>query len=148
MKRVICALCLAYAFSGAGAQTNVWKPSPGHTQVLIWPKEPPDAQPVAGPEEMKTVKDPSISAGQPWLQIDNVSKPTITVYSPEGKNTGAAVVVCRGGGYQVLAIDLQGTEICDWLASKGITAVLLKYRVPTERVGPYGESPLALQDAT
>ncbi|MDP9099275.1 MAG: alpha/beta hydrolase [Verrucomicrobiota bacterium] len=147
MKCLIFALCLAYAFGGASAQTNVWKPSLGHEQVLIWPKEPPDAQPVTGREEMKTVKDPLISDGQPWIQIDNVSRPTITVYAPAGKNTGTAMVVFPGGGYQVLAIDLQGTEICDWLTSKGITAVLLKYRVPTERVGPYGESPLALQDA-
>jgi acetyl esterase/lipase len=147
MKPLIFALCLAYVTGTAGAQTQVWKPSPGHTQMPIWPKEPPDAQPVAGREEMKTVKDPSISRGEPWTQIDNVSSPTITVYSPQGKNTGAAVVVFPGGGYQVLAIDLQGTEICDWLTSKGITAVLLKYRVPTERVGPYAESPLALQDA-
>jgi acetyl esterase/lipase len=96
---------------------------------------------------MKTVKDPLISDGKPWIQIDNVSRPTITVYSPEGKNSGAAVVVFPGGGYKVLAIDLQGTEICQWLTSKGITAVLLKYRVPTETVGPYQESLLALQDA-
>jgi acetyl esterase/lipase len=96
---------------------------------------------------MKTVKDPLISGGKPWIQIDNVSHPTMTVYSPKGKNTGAAVVVFPGGGYKVLAIDLQGSEICDWLTSKGITAVLLKYRVPTPRLGPYRESALALQDA-
>jgi len=52
------------------------------------------------------------------------------VYSPAGKNTGAAVIVFPGGGYQILAIDLEGTEVCDWLISKGITCVLLKYRVP------------------
>jgi acetyl esterase/lipase len=54
----------------------------------------------------------------------------MTVYSPKGNNTGAAIVVFPGGGYQVLAIDLEGTEVCDWLTSKGITCVLLKYRVP------------------
>jgi acetyl esterase/lipase len=54
----------------------------------------------------------------------------MTVYSPKGKNTGAAVIVFPGGGYQNLAIDLEGTEVCDWLTSKGITCVLLKYRVP------------------
>ncbi len=59
-----------------------------------------------------------------------MSRPTVTVYSPKGKNTGVAVVVFPGGGYQILAIDLEGTEVCDWLASKGITGVLLKYRVP------------------
>jgi acetyl esterase/lipase len=79
----------------------------------------------------------------------------MTVYSPKGKNTGAAVVVFPGGGYHVLAIDLEGTEICEWLASRGITAVLLKYRVP--RSGPHWDPQLrrrvkpkvltALQDA-
>ncbi len=81
----------------------------------------------------------------------------MTVYPPNGKNTGAAVVVLPGGGYQILAIDLEGTEVCDWLTSKGITCVLLKYRVPGEagypkpapypKSGPYPESPIALEDA-
>ena len=79
----------------------------------------------------------------------------MTVYSPKGKNTGAAVVVFPGGGYYVLAIDLEGTEVCDWLTSKGITCVLLKYRVPNS--GPQWDgrcrcqrnpkAPLALEDA-
>jgi acetyl esterase/lipase len=89
--------------------------------------------------------------------VSNVSQPTMTVYSPNGKNTGAAVVVFPGGGYQDLAIDLEGTEVCDWLTPKGITCVLLKYRVPGEpgypqpapypKSGPYPESPMALEDA-
>jgi acetyl esterase/lipase len=54
----------------------------------------------------------------------------MTVYVPTGKNTGAAVVVIPGGGFQILAIDLEGSEACDWLTSRGITCVLLKYRVP------------------
>ena len=60
----------------------------------------------------------------------NVTRPTMTIYSPTGKNTGAAVVVFPGGGYQMLAIDLEGTEVCDWLVPRGITCVVLKYRVP------------------
>jgi acetyl esterase/lipase len=79
----------------------------------------------------------------------------MTVYSPRGKNTGAAVVVFPGGGYQILAIDLEGTEVCDWLTSKGITCVLLKYRVPnsgpswSQRCGCYlsTKSSMALEDA-
>jgi acetyl esterase/lipase len=71
----------------------------------------------------------------------------MTVYSPKGTNTGVAVVVFPGGGYNCLAIDLEGTEICDWLTSRGITAVLLKYRVPTRGSGAYAESPPALEDA-
>jgi acetyl esterase/lipase len=99
---------------------------------------------------MKTdAKD--LVAGRPWVYINNVSRPTMTVYSPKEKNTGAAAVVFPGGGYQILAIDLEGTEICDWLTSKGITCVLLKYRVPGEatlpKSGAYPESPEALEDA-
>ncbi len=71
----------------------------------------------------------------------------MTVYPPKGTNTGIAMLVFPGGGYQALAIDLEGTEICDWLTSRGITAVLLKYRVPTPISGPYTESRLALEDA-
>jgi len=81
----------------------------------------------------------------------------MTVYSPTVKNTGAAVVVLPGGGYRILAIDLEGTEVCDWLTSKGITCVLLKYRVPGNegypksapypKSGPFPESPIALEDA-
>src|SRR5438309_6550822 len=75
----------------------------------------------------------------------------MTVYSPTGRNTGAAVVVFPGGGYWVLYMDLEGTEVCDWLTSKGITCVLLKYRVPGEHLSPrsgaYPKSPMALEDA-
>ena len=71
----------------------------------------------------------------------------MTVYSPVGANTGTAVVVFPGGGYNVLAIDLEGTEACDWLTSKGITCVLLKYRVPCAKTGPYRDCLTALQDA-
>jgi acetyl esterase/lipase len=79
----------------------------------------------------------------------------MTLYSPRGTNTGVAVVVFPGGGYHELAIDLEGTEVCDWLTSKGITGVLLKYRVPGS--GPHWDprlkrhlepkAPTALEDA-
>ena len=151
MKPLIFALCVVFAFGGLSAQTPVWQPSPGHTQVPIWPGAAPDAQPVAGPEVATTTGKDSLVAGRPWVAVSNVSRPTMTVYSPKGKNTGAAVVVFPGGGYQVLAIDLEGTEVCDWLTSKGITCVLLKYRVPDvgpyPKSGPYPESPMALEDA-
>jgi acetyl esterase/lipase len=84
-------------------------------------------------------------AGKPVIRLTNVSNPTITLYQPSGKSTGAAVVVFPGGSYRVLAIDLEGTEVCDWLNSIGVTCVLLKYRVPDS--GPYPKSAAALQDA-
>src|SRR5262245_42688265 len=133
------------------AAQAAWQPSPGHTQVPIWPEKPPDARPVDGPEVAGTVVDASgkelLVGGKPWIYVDKVSQPTMTVYSPPGRNTGAAVVVFPGGGYNILAIDLEGTEVCDWLTTKGITCVLLKYRVPCAKVGTYRDCPSALQDA-
>ena len=70
-------------------------------------------------------------AGKPVTGIYDVSRPTMTLYAPSGKNTGAAVLVLPGGGFEVLAIDLEGTEACRWLTSNGITCILLKYRVPS-----------------
>ena len=145
MKSLIFAFCVVLAFGDLRAQTNVWQPSPGHTQIPIWPGAAPDAEPVPGPEFAETTKE--LFAGKPAVVVNNVSKPTMTVYSPKGKNTGAAVVVFPGGGYNCLAIDLEGTEVCDWLTSKGIAGVLLKYRVPTLRFEGYRESLQALQDA-
>lgn len=129
MKPLFFALCVVFALGNLRAQTEVWQPSPGHIQVPIWPGTAPDLQPVPGPETATTVTD-KLVAGKPWLAVTNVTQPTMTVYPPKGANTGAAVVVFPGGGYRVLAMDLEGTEICDWLTSRGITAVLLKYRVP------------------
>ena len=93
---------------------------------------------------MTTAKD-ALVAGRPLVHLGNVSAPTLTLFSPKGANTGAAVVVFPGGGYNILAIDLEGTEVCDWLTARGITCVLLKYRVPG--TGPYPKSEAALQDA-
>jgi acetyl esterase/lipase len=133
------------------AQKFVWQPSPGHTQIPIWPGAAPDPQPVAGPEFAESSGKDDLIAGKQVVGVNNVTRPTMTVYSPNGKNTGAAVVVFPGGGYQMLAIDLEGTEVCDWLTPKGITCVLLKYRVtdvgPYPKSGPYPESPMALEDA-
>jgi acetyl esterase/lipase len=151
LKPLNFALCVVFAFSGLSAQTPVWQPSPGHTQQPIWPGAAPDPQPVAGPEIVKSSGKDDLVGGKRVVVVSNVSRPTMTVYSPSGKNTGAAGVVFPGGGYQILAIDLEGTEVCDWLAFKGITCVLLKYRVtnvgPHPKSGPYPESPMALEDA-
>src|ERR1017187_6730419 len=120
MKPLIFALCVVVAFGSLCAQTHVWQPSPGHTQAPIWPGSPPGAQPDVGPEYTKTVGEGPPGA----VVVGKVSRPTMTVYSPKGKNTGAAVVVFPGGGYWVLYMDIEGTEVCDWLTSRGITCVL------------------------
>ena len=122
--------------------------------MAIWPGTPPDAYPVPGTENVETTKD-DLVAGKPYVWVGNVTLPTMTVYSPKGKNTGVAVVVFPGGGFEGLAIDLEGTEVCDWLTSEGITCVLLKYRVPSLpydwhckcRPNDLAISTLALEDA-
>ena len=109
-------------------QATAWTPAAGHAQISIWPGTIPDVWPDSETESVHTA--PNQVAHKPWTYVWHVSKPTLTVYSPQGKNTGVAIVVFPGGGYQILAIDLEGTEVCDWLTSHGITCVLLKYRVP------------------
>jgi acetyl esterase/lipase len=73
---------------------------------------------------------PKPESGDPDGGAFDVSRPTMTVYAAAGRNTGVATVVFPGGGYQALAMGGEGTQICDWLTSRGITCVLLKYRVP------------------
>jgi len=102
-----------------GTERAGWQPSPGHTQIAIWPGLVPDVQSVPGPE------------ADTQGAVTNVTRPTMTVYAPDAKKTSAAVVVFPGGGFQMLAMGLEGTEVCDWLTAKGITCVLLKYRVPS-----------------
>jgi acetyl esterase/lipase len=144
-KTLIFALGVVFAPGSLLAQKPGWQPSPGHTQIPIWPGTPPDAQ-FGPPPNTETMPEPG--------EVDNVSRPTMTVYSPKGKNTGAAVVVFPGGGYDILAIDLEGTEVCDWLTPKGITCVLLKYRVPHSgpqwnercRCQKNPKAPMALED--
>ncbi len=137
-------MVLAGALS-ADAQKPAWQPPAGTNTFNIWPRGASDAP--ANPQaeiDTSTAKD-NLIAGKPLMRLGNVSVPTLTVYSPKGKNSGAAIVVFPGGGYKILAIDLEGTEVCDWFSSAGITCALLKYRVPD--TGPCPKSAAALQDA-
>ena len=147
-KPLLAIFLFVLACAHSQTQAAIWQPSPGHVQVPIWPGAVPDAMPNPKPE----------SVGPPegrewWPRANDVSRPTMTVYAAKSRNTGVAVVVFPGGGYQFLAMDLEGTEICDWLTSRGITCVLLKYRVPDS--GPtmknghtyYPKVQTALQDA-
>lgn len=129
MKIRVVAACLLMLCANAQARTATWQPAAGHAQTAIWPAAAPGLQPVPGPETV-TVSE-KLLAGKPVTAVTNVTRPTMTVYAPKGKNTGVAVVVIPGGGFQILAIDLEGTETCDWLTSEGVTCVLLKYRVPS-----------------
>jgi acetyl esterase/lipase len=139
-------LAAVTAFStGLLAQQPAWQPAPGHLTLPVWPGLAPGATANPPAEVDTTTAKDNLIAGKPLVRLGNVSTPTLTLYAPQGKNTGAAVVVFPGGGYRILAIDLEGTEVCDWLNSAGISCVLLKYRVPD--TGPYPKSASALQDA-
>jgi acetyl esterase/lipase len=124
-------------------QTIVHKPWKDQPQEKIWTTSTPDFELIKGEESFKD--------GIAY----NVSNPTITIYKPTKFNTGAAVLVFPGGGYTKVAVELEGSEICEWLASIGVTGILLKYRVPDSGPHYYKEchcekdpvKPLALQDA-
>jgi acetyl esterase/lipase len=114
-----------------------------NTPILLFPKGAP-GETINLIEKADT--DGGKTAGETVLRISNVSEPTITLYpSPDDIASGAAIIVCPGGGYNILAYDLEGDEVCEWLNSLGITAVLLKYRVPGREGRQRHEAPL--QDA-
>ena len=115
-------------------------------EITLWPGKPPGNEPELPPERDTTKDSDNKIAGQRLIRLGNVSTPTITLYpAPAEKANGAAVVVCPGGGYTILAWDLEGTEVCERLNNMGITGILLKYRVPKR---PNQEKHLApLQDA-
>lgn len=114
--------------------------------IPLWPNGAPGARTDLGPEADVTTPKDNRPAGQAVIRLANVVSPVMTVYrAPEDKNTGAAILVFPGGGYQRLAYDLEGTEVCDWLNSIGVTAVLVKYRVPEAPGVPRFQAPL--QDA-
>lgn len=99
--------------------------------INLWPTTAPGDKGGLGEEKDTTKPTDGNVGGKPLIRLGNVSQPTIAVYRPAPeKNTGAAVLVCPGGAYYILAMDLEGTEVCEWLTSQGVTAVLLKYRVP------------------
>ncbi|HEY3857646.1 MAG TPA: alpha/beta hydrolase [Verrucomicrobiae bacterium] len=100
----------------------------------LWPNGAPGEKGDIGPESDTSKPGQGLVAGKPVIRLGNVSVPTITLYSaPPDKDTGAAVMVCPGGGYSILAYDLEGSEVCEWLNSIGVTGVLLKYRVPARK---------------
>ena len=99
--------------------------------VDLWPNGVPGEKGDIGEEKDMTKPTENLVAGKRLIRLGNDTKPTITIYKPAAdKDTGAAVVVCPGGGYSILALDLEGTEVCEWLNSIGVTGILLKYRVP------------------
>jgi acetyl esterase/lipase len=128
----------------------VWRPGPEGNQVPLWPNGLAIQRPESDqPEEVGNGS--KMVAGRPWTYATYVSRPTMTIYPPKGRNTRAAILVLPGGGYEAVAMDLEGTEICDWIRTRGITCIVLKYRVPQawhhDHVENAPKVQLPLQDA-
>ena len=113
----------------ANARTaGVWAAPSGLTQVPIWPSDAPD---MTGTQKAaETVFEVKKTPERSYIGVANVTTPTMTIFPPKGQNTGVSMLVFPGGGFRILAMDIEGTEVCDWISSKGITCALLKYRVP------------------
>lgn len=131
-------LVLGIVASGWGTFSRAAEP----LELPVWPGKAPGETEVIGPEtEQEQRPDQRVVR-----RLANVSTPTIAVYQPPAeKRCGSAVLVCPGGGYNILAMDLEGTEVAEWLNSKGVTAIVLKYRVPRRKNLPPHQAPL--QDA-
>jgi acetyl esterase/lipase len=109
--------------------------------IFLWPGGAPGETGTVGPEQEQPKKP-----GDSTIRITNVTRPSIEVFlPPREKNTGAAVVVCPGGAYNILAYNKEGTEVAEWLNTIGVAGIVLKYRVPARRDGPRRDAPL--QDA-
>lgn len=137
-------------------QVGPWQPPAGLTQLPIWPNGAPDMEGTTQPpESVLTAQTPEALNGPTSQAVFDVSVPTMTVFPPKGANTGAAMIVFPGGGFKAVVLTLEGTEICDWITSKGMTCILLKYRVPNSnhhwddhcKCAVTPKVPRALQDA-
>ncbi|HXD87675.1 MAG TPA: alpha/beta hydrolase [Urbifossiella sp.] len=110
--------------------------------LKLWPGKAPGEVKDIGPEIVAPPKN-----ANDVKRVANVSEPTLTVYEPASdKANGCAVIVAPGGGYSILAIEHEGTQTCEWLNTLGVTAVLLKYRVP-KRAMQMPDNLAAIQDA-
>jgi len=116
----------------------------GQSEVIrLWPKGAPGETEKLPPEQDTTKPNEGLVAGKRVIRLGNVSDPTITVYAaPRDKNTGCGILVCPGGAYHILAMDLEGTEVCEWLNSIGVNAFLLKYRIPARKGQERHQAPL------
>lgn len=109
---------------------GVWQPTPGGTQIPLWPADVSLTKPDSGDHPEFTGNGSPLVGGRKWHWASYVTRPTMTIYRPQGANNGAAMLVIPGGGFHAVATDLEGTEICDWVTRQGMTCAMLKYRTP------------------
>ncbi len=125
------------------AQSPVWQPPANLITLHLWPHRAPGETAHSAAEANAAISH--LVAGRHYIRLTNVSDPTLTLYPARNHNTGAAVLAFPGGSYKILALNIEGTEICHWLNSIGVNCILVKYRVPDS--GPYPRHAAALQDA-
>jgi acetyl esterase/lipase len=133
MKSMLCSLgwtLLVGCLSAAAADKPV--------VIDVWPDKAPGDKVDIGEEKVTESKP----GEKPVMRVTNVSHPTLTVFRPDkDKDTGAAVVIAPGGGYSILAWDLEGEEVAAWLNTIGVTGIVLKYRVPRRPGSPNDAAP-------
>ncbi len=113
--------------------------------VDLWPGKPPGEIKTLPPEANTTKPEDKPVGDRPIIKLGNVSTPTLSIYRPAKEDTGAAVIICPGGGHHILAFDHEGTEVAQWLNTVGVTGIVLKYRVPFRNPDKRWEA--AVQDA-
>jgi acetyl esterase/lipase len=113
--------------------------------VDLWPGKAPGETGSIGTEKYLDQKPNE----KPVKRLTNITHPTLTLFRPSrAKDTGVSVVIAPGGGYNILAWDLEGEEVAAWLNSIGVTGIILKYRVPRREGTPSSKPPVqALMDA-
>jgi acetyl esterase/lipase len=129
-----------------GLAASVALAVPAPLVLNVWPGPPPGETKTLPPEADQTKDTDKLIAGRRIIKLGNVSTPQLAVYRPApDKDTGASVIICPGGGFNILAYDLEGTEVADWLNTIGVTGIVLKYRVPAR--DPAKRWLAAVQDA-
>jgi acetyl esterase/lipase len=117
------ACCVSVLLTGLAAQSQ------SQESIPLWPAAALAVKGYSGEET--NIPSTNKVDNRPFNQLGNVVNPRMTIFRPpEGKASGAAVLVFPGGSYRILADDMEGSEICQWLSSLGITGILVRYRVP------------------
>ncbi|MCR9201595.1 MAG: alpha/beta hydrolase [Planctomycetaceae bacterium] len=147
VRSTLCNLCLLLLTATTITATSINAAASEPAEVFdLWPDTPPGPARNIGQEKDTSTATSRTVAERPVIRLGNVSTPQVHVYlPPKGKSNGSSVVICPGGGFSILAWDLEGTEVAEWLTTQGVTAFVLKYRVPTRMVDPIWLQPT--QDA-
>ena len=149
LKRIsLTALVLAVFYSGVASgqdRERFEKLTAEATEVIsLWPGDPPGPAAIIKGSQRNTFQPTKDGGSDGTIRLTDVSDPELYIYRPKasqlkaGSANDAACVICPGGGFHILAWDLEGTEVAQWLNSLGVTAAVLKYRVPTSANGPEG----------